>query len=300
MKALLQALSEQPVDPASGILPMTQAEVLPDALAAVPRGTWPQPVEVWRQAFGQAWDDALSHWLASHLPGSMRPRSRREERASAGGRVRSTGRRLARCLRKRRSARRGLRRWVRHAAALTRPASARTASARHHRSARRHRPRRDIGAQDAAARMGRRLERIAVPSVGLTFPASLMALVVDRHQRGPLRCRRHRLTAPNPQQLAMAFDPELVAMRQLQRAQPRQDLIPRPPLRLRAIRPRRRGSGSGESHDGDPGRNDLRQGAPAQWHQSGSVVGQETNSPSGYQVRELSSRQMDRMGVVRS
>ena len=155
------------------------------------------------------------------------------------------------------------------------PASARTASARHHRSARRHRPRRDIGAQDAAARMGRGLERIAVPSVGLTFPASLMALVVDRHQRRPLRCRRHRLTAPNPQQLAMAFDPELVAMRQLQRAQPRQDLIPRPPLRLRAIRPRRRGSGAGRRHDGDPGRNDLRQGAPAQWHQSGSVVGQD-------------------------
>ena len=71
MKALLQALSEQPVDPASGILPMRQAVVLPDALAAVPRGTWPQPVAVWRQAFGQAWDDALSHWLASHLPGSI-------------------------------------------------------------------------------------------------------------------------------------------------------------------------------------------------------------------------------------
>ena len=69
MKSLIQALAEQPVDPTSALLPMTQAQALPDALAAVPRGTWPQPVEVWRQAFGQAWDDALAHWLAIHLPG---------------------------------------------------------------------------------------------------------------------------------------------------------------------------------------------------------------------------------------
>ena len=71
MKSLIQALSEQPVDPTSALLPMTQAQALPDALAAVPRGTWPQPVEVWRQAFGEAWDDALAHWLAIHLPGSI-------------------------------------------------------------------------------------------------------------------------------------------------------------------------------------------------------------------------------------
>ena len=37
-------MAEEPVDPASALLPMTQAQALPDALAAVPRGTWPQPV----------------------------------------------------------------------------------------------------------------------------------------------------------------------------------------------------------------------------------------------------------------
>ena len=37
----------------------------------MPRGTWPQPIEVWREAFGQAWDDALAHWLAINLPGSI-------------------------------------------------------------------------------------------------------------------------------------------------------------------------------------------------------------------------------------
>jgi hypothetical protein len=71
MKSVLQALNEQPVDPTSALLPMTQAQALPDAIAAMARGTWPQPIEVWRQAFGHAWDDALAHWLASHLPGSI-------------------------------------------------------------------------------------------------------------------------------------------------------------------------------------------------------------------------------------
>ena len=70
MKSLIRAVAEQPVDPTSALLPMTQAQALPDALAAVPRGT-PQPVAVWRQAFGPVWDDALAHWLAIHLPGSI-------------------------------------------------------------------------------------------------------------------------------------------------------------------------------------------------------------------------------------
>jgi hypothetical protein len=71
MKSLLQALTEQPVDPASALLPMTQAQALPDALAAVPRGTWPQPVAVWKPAWGAAWAPGLVDWLAIHLPGSI-------------------------------------------------------------------------------------------------------------------------------------------------------------------------------------------------------------------------------------
>ena len=70
MKSLIRAVAEQPVDPTSALLPMTQAQALPDALAAVPRGT-AAAGRVWRQAFGPAWDDALAHWLAIHLPGSI-------------------------------------------------------------------------------------------------------------------------------------------------------------------------------------------------------------------------------------
>ena len=49
-----------------------------------------RPDAVWRETFGKAWDDALSHWLAIHLPTSIvlpeghKPRGRNGPQPEAG------------------------------------------------------------------------------------------------------------------------------------------------------------------------------------------------------------------------